>query len=223
MLIFTKDRPSVQNIPCTTNIHPYTTSLRQMSFLKQKCLDLLSHAFEHNSSDAKRLFKLTKESWDFDRRRASLIILERIFRTGAHYLETRIDASLFTQSLRILQRDPTFRKSHYAKIVIIKLCLTAMSYKADRYMLKVKIAMDAVIRQNRMLRLVASYLQLPYSQQVKEGTQCRYDNLRYQVSDNLHSFEETVGSSLSSYGNMHGSGRCWSRIYSVTRHSLDSF
>ena len=164
-----------------------------MSFLKQKCLDLLSTAFEHKSSDAKRLFKLTKESWEFDRRRASLIILERIFHTGAGYVETRIDASLFTQSLRILQRDPTFRRSHYAKIVVIKLCLTAMNYKADRFISKVKIALDAMIQQNRMLRLVASYLQLPYSQQVKEGTQYRYNDLKYQVSNHLRSFEETVG------------------------------
>lgn len=82
-----------------------------MSFLKQKYLDLLSTAFEHNSRDANRLFRLTKESCDFDPRRKSLITLERIFRNGANCLETTIDASHLTQ---ILQRDPTF---HYAKIV----------------------------------------------------------------------------------------------------------
>src|SRR5271169_2114937 len=83
--------------------------------------------------DALRLVHITKEAWDFDRPKGTIVILERIFASASRYLETELDALLLTQSIHALQLQAPFCKYSFARLVLLKLLLTALKYGIGCY------------------------------------------------------------------------------------------
>lgn len=167
-----------------------------MSSLTRKCLNLWTWDFLQSSysirDDAKLLYSLTKESWNFDRRNATFVILNKILCGIIDYAEIVVNASFLTQSILILQHDPAFQKTSFLKLVLVKICFTALNIGRKKYQLKIKKVLEPLIRRKRILRLLKAYFQLSHPQQVKEGIQTRFDNVNMNCYDTADCFENTI-------------------------------
>jgi hypothetical protein len=124
--------------------------------------------------DVIRLVRITKEAWDFDRRKGTIIILERVLASICRYLETGLDALLLTQSTHALQLQAPFCKHSFARLVLLKLILTALKYGIGCHARSIINSVEASIGYKREYRLLNTYLSLPYPQQVKKGLNNRF-------------------------------------------------
>jgi len=123
------------------------------------------------------LYLLTKEAWKFDRPKASLILIDRVLGSVSRYAVTMVIASLLTLSLLALQRDESFSKDRFGRLVLLRICLMAFNYGCAHYTADIKKALRATLGGKRVLKLVTKYFQLPYLQQQKESTQSRFKDV----------------------------------------------
>ena len=142
--------------------------------------------------DLLSLCNLAKDAWEFDRLQASFLIAETVFFSVSRCIHTAIDALLATHSIRLLQHDKTFSLSCFGKLALMRLLLSALHYNVSKLHGKHRQSMRAIICRKRTLKLVETYLRLPYSQQMKESVRGRFKDVLWATEYNSSIFEDVI-------------------------------
>jgi len=103
-----------------------------------------------------------------------------------------IEAQLATQTLRWLQLDSSFEKTYFLKLMLLQILLFGVKIGCKMYVGSTQKAMQSIIIRKRTLKLVETYLNLPYSQQAKDSIRSRFRQVIGEVGYSPDVFENTL-------------------------------
>lgn len=124
--------------------------------------------------NVQQVYRLTKEAWEFDAKKATIVILLNVFASLCRYVETILDAAIVTHSLFGLQNHDSFSKDYFGRLAAVKLLLMVAKYGGSRYGRSISNSLGAVVPRKREMKLLEVYFRLPYPQQVKRGTRTKF-------------------------------------------------
>jgi hypothetical protein len=124
------------------------------------------------------VYYLAREAWEYDRQKASIIIVLNVFTSIIRYVETVLDATVVTHTILGLQNHASFNKNFFIQLVSLKLFLAVVKYGSRFYGRGLSDALEVLIPRRREARLISAYFQLPYPQQVKKGTRTKFMEAR---------------------------------------------
>jgi len=158
----------------------------------QQYLDSLRASFQNANRNSSSLYRITKESYGFDRRARLLLCLTTSF-SFLRFLETFLDARLISYCLMGYESRQDFQLHVFTKLILAKLILVASRYVLSIWKINVSNIVENVFVAKREGVLIDAYLRLNYLEQTRKGLRSKFMSTKEKIGESGRYFTDIIG------------------------------